>query len=217
MLDKYIATLFEEYKNATGYDYNFEVIEKDFYEWLKQRKKAYALLARLYMNMDNESKSYCMVEYGKGKYNTVLPEMKKICDGELIAVTPFKDSFKSPGFKVYKGNLSVLNNEVYTKYDDGKYMKRPNCSYIYNHKIDTVITELPVLDMNPYAKLFDTNKTVLIGKCGFKTDLDRDPDTDYLACLSRSLADIEERRVMKFDYIESGKYYAAALKVYTKR
>ena len=217
MLDKYAMLLFEEYKNTTGYDYNFEPIQDDFYQWLKQRKKSYKLLACLFNNMPQDRESLCIAEIGKGKYDTIIPEMKKIYDGEIISVTPFKDTFSRPGFKVYNGKLDILNDNIYVRYDDGKYSKRPNCSYIYNNKIDTIMTTLPISNMHPYDKLFSTNKTIMIGKSGFKNDLDRDEETDFLFCLARSINNDNGRREIEFDYQEDGKYYATGIKVYTKK
>ena len=215
MLEDYKLLLFEEYKRATGYDFDFETIYDDFIYWLDQKKISNDILAKLYMEMNNDG-SYCMAEFGKGKYDTVVPYVKKYTDGEVIAITPFKEMFTRPGFKVYNGKLDIINNDVYVNYADGKFKNKPNCSYIYNNQIDTIMTQLPILNIKPYIKLRDTNKTILIGKCGKSTDLDLDKSVEQITSLATMFKEGRNDRIADIDYSTDGNYYAVGLRVYTE-
>jgi len=174
---EYITMLYIEFCNSQGIDYSKESMEsreKDFADWLVQMtmvKKHYASLVG-YMLEDSE----LVGELGKGKYNSVVPNLNE-SGIEALAITDYIDTFEQGTVKGYSGRimLNPISKKAEIKYESPLVQKvAPNINGESSIGIDTLITHLPIIDVKARPLILSSafNNDIAIGTYGFIGDKD---------------------------------------------
>ena len=205
MENKYLEKMFEEFKMAYGisdtFD-NFVKYEDMFIEWVKSKRKAAAIYVQLfdYMNYYGEIQRHNMAEFGKGVFDTVAIEMANHTSHLPIVISPYAQTIKKDsGILAFTGELVLLNDgDVIVRYPSKEdYFKNPNCDFVFNDDIDTLMTQVPYShkELLPFLHLVNSHKTLFIGTYGALSDKDREKNLQKILDLYYKISDISYRDV----------------------
>lgn len=166
--------------------------EKEFNEWVSAMFQVNGNYANLVSYMVDDAS--LVGELGKGRYNSVVPNLNE-AGIETIAITPYINTFDEGKVVGYNGKIRFTprTGETVIRYESPKFQAcAPNINPKYGfpiiHKIDTLITHLPIGDVSirPLVESSRQYNDVAIGAYGFIDDKNKD---DKL----RLLKDIKEK------------------------
>ena len=77
------------------------------------------------------------------------------------------------------------------------YFKNPNCDFVFNDDIDTLMTQVPYShkELLPFLHLVNSHKTLFIGTYGALSDKDREKNLQKILDLYYKISDISYRDV----------------------
>lgn len=179
---EYMTMLYVEFCKSQGLKIGTD--EKEFFKykeafssWIAEMYKVKGKYADLLSYMISDSR--LIAELGKGKYDSVAPELKD--KGlSIIAITPYIETLKSERIKGFDGKVRFYRENRYSaitpiiKYEDPLVQKvAPNivpCDE--KESIDTLITHLPIseVSLKPLIKSSGQSNDIAIGFYGLLED-----------------------------------------------
>ena len=201
MKDEYLFKMYYEFLKANGIKGGIETFSKYedmFIDWIAEKEKSSRRYAGLVNNMGIEGDMYSrrIAEFGKGQYDSAMPELAHLVKVPPIAITPYASTlYRVPGIEVAKGRLVSVENIAYVAYDTPEdYFERPNCHDTFGNNIGTLMTQQPfkLSDIRPYLLLLlQDDKTIFLGTNGSIDDQDKKENIESLYYIYQKLQDMD--------------------------
>lgn len=206
--DLYMKLLFKEYKKvfAVGDKDTLKMHRENFKNWIVSIQKYKELYAKYVLELSKESE--LLGELGKGKYNSVIPNILSFGKNG-IAITRYASTFNNSKLAVNGELISYFGTPI-IKYDNPfDQINYPNINPNFNTDITTLITELPYdkVDINALINSSRLINSVIIGSYGNLKDNNLKSKIYLLRKIKESIISINEIEC-KEEYITEGEQYS---------